>query len=202
MCLSSSSSFFLLAAVDPPPPYASKYSDTWGCEVVFGGSENTFCFDAGYLERKLVQSNELSLRMCEPICDKLLTEFESHAGPVEKLRRWMLMSPSEVPTLDTAARKLHMTGRTLRRKLAAEGTSFRDIRSEVRQALAFEYLRNTDLTTAEIAERIGFSDSANFRSAFKRWTRQTPTDYRSQAGAGHGADRLASLWNQAAQQTA
>ena len=71
-----------------------------------------------------------------------------------------------------------MEPRTLRRRLEAQGTSYRLILAEVRRRLAIEYLRKTRMTTEEIASRLGYSEAANFRHAFARWTGKSPHDYR------------------------
>lgn len=71
-----------------------------------------------------------------------------------------------------------MEPRTLRRRLEAQGTSYREILAGVRQGLAIEYLRKTRMTTEDIASRLGYSDAANFRHAFLRWTGKTPHEYR------------------------
>lgn len=163
------------------PEEADRYREAWDCEVIFGTPHCRLYFDASLLERRLAQSSELTLKLCAPVCDRLLAEFEAHASLSYKVREWLMTSYDKSPNVESAARAFNVTSRTFRRKLAAENTSFRDLRCEVREKLATEYLKNTDLTTAEIAERVGFSDSANFRSAFKRWKNLTPTEYRSQA---------------------
>jgi AraC-like DNA-binding protein len=72
-----------------------------------------------------------------------------------------------------------MSARTLRRKLREEDTSFRQLVDELRRDFALRYLRDTDLTVEEIAETLGFSDAANFRHAFRRWTNTAPYEFRS-----------------------
>ncbi len=169
------------------PPHAERYRHDWDCEVQFDEPHCRLEFDASLLECRLQQSSELTLKLCTPVCERMLAEFESHESLANKVRRWMMLSHDKAPDIEAAARAFNVTSRTFRRKLAAEGTSFRELRCQVRETLATEYLKNTDLTTAEIAERIGFSDSANFRSAFKRWRSVTPTEYRSQV-ANLGVD--------------
>jgi AraC-like DNA-binding protein len=71
-----------------------------------------------------------------------------------------------------------MTSRTLRRKLEAEGTSYSILLAKVRQALAEDYLKTTLLSTEDIAAALGFSDTASFRHAVKRWTGLTPVNFR------------------------
>ena len=86
--------------------------------------------------------------------------------------------PGRFDDMETLARKLNTTSRTLRRRLHLEGTSYQDLLAEVRCNLAKEYLRSTRMTTEDIAETLGFSDAANFRHAFRRWTGKNPSDFR------------------------
>ena len=75
-----------------------------------------------------------------------------------------------------------MGERTLRRKLREEGTSFRELVDQLRMDMAIKYLRDTDLTVEAISESLGFSDAANFRQAFRRWTNAAPQAYRNISG--------------------
>jgi AraC-like DNA-binding protein len=68
--------------------------------------------------------------------------------------------------------------RTLRRRLQAEGSSFRNLKDSVRRDIALERLRGTDLSVQEIAALTGFADSGSFRKAFHRWTGNYPSYYR------------------------
>jgi AraC-like DNA-binding protein len=77
------------------------------------------------------------------------------------------------------AAQLSVHPRTLRRKLEAEQITYRRIIAEVRMKLAIEYLRNTEMTNEEIAARLDYSDAANFRHAFARWTRKSPSAFRN-----------------------
>ena len=73
---------------------------------------------------------------------------------------------------------LCMTPRTLRRKLAEQGTNFRNIAKELRCEAAKKLIQQTHLTIEDIGYSIGFSDVSNFRAAFKKWTGQTPASFR------------------------
>jgi len=68
--------------------------------------------------------------------------------------------------------------RTLRRMLSAEGTSFRKLMDEVRETLALELIQGTNLSLEDISYRLGYSDTANFFHAFKRWKGFTPNHFR------------------------
>jgi AraC-like DNA-binding protein len=91
-----------------------------------------------------------------------------------------LMRPTN---LEDVARNLNMSARTLRRKLREENTSFRQLVDELRRDFALRYLRDTDLTVEDIAETLGFSDAANFRHAFRRWTNASPHEFRNASRA-------------------
>jgi AraC-like DNA-binding protein len=77
---------------------------------------------------------------------------------------------------------LNMSARTLRRKLREENTSFRRLADDLRMQMAIKYLRDTDLTVKDIAEVLGFSEAANFRHAFRRWTKAAPHQFRAISG--------------------
>lgn len=111
-------------------------------------------------------------------CDELLGELQSAAGTAAQVSALLMRSPGQFPDIETVAAQLHTTSRTLRRRLQAEETSFQQVLDEVRRRLALEYLQNTTMSTDSIAASLGFSDTANFRHAFKRWTGRSPGSYR------------------------
>jgi AraC-like DNA-binding protein len=88
--------------------------------------------------------------------------------------------PGFFPDIDYVAQKLHMTSRTLRRRLAAEGSSYQQILADVRYALAREYLATSSLPLEEIASMLGYSSPGNFTYAFKRWHGSPPRQYRQE----------------------
>jgi len=72
-----------------------------------------------------------------------------------------------------------MSSRTLHRKLDGLGTSFRRIQDDVRKNLALDYLKNTSMNVDQIAGRLGYSETTNFRRAFKQWTGDVPSHYQN-----------------------
>jgi AraC-like DNA-binding protein len=83
-----------------------------------------------------------------------------------------------LPSLDSVAEGLCISGRTLKRKLQAQGTSFQSLVDEVRQRQALALLGHDGLTVQDIATTLGYLDPANFTRAFRRWSGCTPSDYR------------------------
>ena len=81
-------------------------------------------------------------------------------------------------TVHQVADRLEMTARTLQRRLHEEGAQFARLRDQVRMEYACRRLRRGDCDMPELARRLGFSDTANFYHAFRRWTGCTPGAYR------------------------
>ena len=71
-----------------------------------------------------------------------------------------------------------MTSRTLQRKLSQEGVSYQKLLDDVRQQMAEDYLRNTEMSIPDIALRLGYSETTSFHRKFKAAAGQTPGDYR------------------------
>ena len=89
--------------------------------------------------------------------------------------------------LDHVAKKLGMSGRTLQRRLEALGVAYSDLVDEIRYAISTSYLADRELALCEVAYLLGFADPSSFTRAFKRWTGQTPTEYRLDASAAAAA---------------
>ena len=83
-------------------------------------------------------------------------------------------------SLGDIANRLALSERTLRRRLRVLGTSYNKILQDVRSLTAKEWLRDSNLTMESIAWRLGYTETANFRHAFKRWTGQSPQAFRRQ----------------------
>ena len=87
------------------------------------------------------------------------------------------------PRLESIARTLAMSPRTLQRRLADDGVVFNDVLDEMRLRAAKRYLAKRDVAGAEVAYLLGFAEQSSFNHAFKRWTGQTPTEYRRAAAS-------------------
>ena len=92
--------------------------------------------------------------------------------------------PDGPPSQQQIAAALHVSNRTLQRKLKDEGASFKDLLQDTRMQLARKYLGSPGRSGVETAYLLGFSEPSTFSRAFKRWTGVSPADYRQQPRAG------------------
>jgi AraC-like DNA-binding protein len=97
------------------------------------------------------------------------------------VRRLLIHSAGNFLGISEVAEQLNVTERTLRRRLATEGTDFRTILDDIKNTLARNYLRKTSLSVVEIADLLNYTEATNFHRAFQRWNSTTPADYRQQA---------------------
>ena len=112
-------------------------------------------------------------------CQELLEKIGQDATVADKVHALLERCEGGFPSNDEAAALLAMSGRTLRRKLHEEDSSFQDLLDQVRKERALTYLRETRLPLNSIALLLGFNDASNFRRAFERWTGRKPLGFRS-----------------------
>lgn len=165
----------------PAPADSHLYRELLGLEPIFNAEENRLVFASALLDRPLPGANPQVMQHCEQQCQALLAKRRVRAGLSGRIRDRLLAHPGRLPDMEQLANELHMTTRTLRRRLLEENTSYRQLLEEVRQALAEELLATGALTLEEIAERLGYGEVSNFMHAFKRWKGVTPRQYRMSA---------------------
>ncbi len=86
--------------------------------------------------------------------------------------------PSGIPAIQQIGEYMGMSSRTLTRRLAENGMTFRTLVKQTQEKISKDLLQNTSHTISEIAFQTGFSEQSAFSRAFKRWTGQSPLDFR------------------------
>ena len=144
----------------------------------FGADTNQIRFPAAMLDLALPverPSNDLS------VVNRAIVEHRRSTPLVERLAQvvWRDMHCRPIEQ-ERIAREIGMSSRTMRRKLAEEGSSFQEVLDEcrMRQAL-FEFRTRPDLSIAEIALRLGYAEHSNFTRAFHRWSGVSPQAFRA-----------------------
>jgi AraC-like DNA-binding protein len=164
----------------PRPVYAARFAEFFPGPVSFGEPENRVVIDRRWADQPLPQADERTARVCEEECQQLLGRRRSRAHTSEQVRLHLLR-PNGDASMEEIASLMGMAPRTLHRRLAAEGTSFRRLVDEVRQRLAQEMLAHR-MSVGEVAERLGYAEASSFVHAFKRWKGVAPGAYRQAVG--------------------
>jgi AraC-like DNA-binding protein len=171
--------FFAVRAAYAAPAHQGAYRKLFRCPVSFSQHANELEIRAPWFERTPRLPDAVTHKVASEMCRKFLADLSISGGFASTVRRTLVeQMPWRLYSLEAMAAMMSLHPRALRRRLEVEGTTFRDLLAEVRQRLAIEYLRTTRMTNDEIASRLGYSDAANFRHAFTRWTGKNPHEYR------------------------
>lgn len=155
------------------PPDVSRHIEVFGVEPVFDAPMTLAVLDAEVLDLPLPQADELAASTTQEQCRALLEQRRRRSGTAGEVRDLLLAHASGMPDVGAVADALALSERTLRRRLTAEGTSFRALVDEVREALAEELL-TTGLRVEQVAHRLGYAETASFTHAFTRWKGTSP----------------------------
>jgi AraC-like DNA-binding protein len=168
----------------PAPPHRELYGAYLRCPCVFDWHRTEIRYPKEVLERRSRLANPHTAATLQATCDGLLADAEASLGFAGKVYRTLHDMRNPGAGMRAVASALKMTDRTLRRRLADEGTTFSTISHRVKYRVATQHLRSSRASIEQIAAIAGFSDSANFRRAFVRWTSMSPAQFRRLRHAG------------------
>jgi len=147
-------------------------------ELDFGCDDNGLAFDATLLDRATPDGDARLLATVEPLAEAALrAQPPAHDFSVEVATKIRALLP-DAANVEAVASALHMSARTLQRRLGELGTQFSEVLDGVRADEAKRALAGSDVPLAEIAWQLGFADLATFSRAFKRWTGKPPGTFR------------------------
>jgi AraC-like DNA-binding protein len=156
-----------------------EYQRLFRARVVFDAQYDELFFPAWNLELPMVNADPVLAAVLAEKVERLLAQFSDPPSLTGEVRTWLVKElQGGSPRIDALARHLHLSERTLRRRLGEEGTSFKRILDELRRELAIGYVQERQLSTGEIAFLLRYSEPSAFQRAFKRWTKLTPSEYR------------------------
>lgn len=163
------------------PEYSEQYADFLPGKIKFSASHLVMKIPAKLCELPNLFANDGDYLAAQNKCQQLLDEIPSPSDSWEqRVQKLLLSSSVPVHNEEAAAAMLYTSKRTLARRLKMEGSSFRKLRSEALKKQACELLSNTKMSVDDIAEKLNYQDTSNFRRAFKSWTQMTPDQYRRQ----------------------
>ncbi len=172
------------------PQGAVDIENAYDSSVVFGAERCSLSIPSSWCELPSPLYDEAVYRANVIRCREVIANREQQHSAVAAVRnilnnhfdRMLLANtpPSAPPTLERAAESLHMTSRTLIRRLLSEGSSYKEILQDIRQTRAEALLRDARYPVNDVAELLGYREPANFTRAFKRWTGLSPAVWRRQ----------------------
>ena len=165
-----------------PPAHAVLYEKRMGVRVRFGAEWDQISIPRSIAEAPLASSSIMLSRAYHDQCDAMLMDMKRSTSLAENIRQMIMRQPKTCSTMADIAAQLNISDRTLRRRLTAEGDTFRSINREVRFHLARNYLIDTSLSVLDIADLVGYFDASTFSRAFAEWSGKTPRDYRQSYG--------------------
>jgi len=169
------------------PKSAGPYRRIFGLAPVFNAAETEVRFDATILERPLPQANDATVELCEAQCRDIVARSRNRSGFSHEVRELLVNVGRTQRSIAEVAHELAVSERTLRRRLAEEGTSFRALVDEVQHPLACELLASGALSVDDVAIRLGYAEASSFIVAFKRWHGMTPARFARSASRPRAA---------------
>lgn len=162
----------------PQPEHSADYRYFYPGRLLFERPQTAIYFDLAVLDEPIRQTKRhLGAFLQRAPADWFYVSFEERLLS-HRVREHLTRHGAYAAGVAEVAAALHMSVRTLSRRLAAEGTRFQAVKDECRRDVAVQVLTRSDQPLAGIAERLGFEDQACFSRAFRAWTGDTPAAYR------------------------
>jgi len=165
----------------PEPAWGNIYRRYFKCPVRFNQPQTCLRGPSSLANYELPLANRLMAMSAEKSLFENIPTRAIRLLPL-RLRRLLVRYYGAFPSLENAASELGMSGRTLRRKLAEDGTTYQNELDRVREKLTREYFARGGESITEVALLLGFADSSAFAKAFRRWTGMSPTAFLAQSG--------------------
>jgi AraC-like DNA-binding protein len=162
------------------PKDSEAFRRHFGCVVHFAAGEDSFTLSRADVDRPLPTSN----RQLAATLDRILAEQLAHLDKNDVVTRCQArlldqLSSGEL-SADVMAEQLHMSRRTLQRKLAEADLTYQKLVDDTRRDLAMRHLEDPRHSITDVTFLLGFSQQSAFTRAFRRWTGMSPSEYRAQ----------------------
>ena len=166
------------------PPYAAEHARVFKCKVRFEADRDGLVLPAADLDLPLPNADPGLCAILDRHARQLLEQLPEVPRFSQRVRELVAAQLKDgAPTADAIARQLHVSKRTLRRRLNEDQTSYEELLEGLRRALAERYLSEPNLSVEEVALMLGYSEVAAFRRAFGRWYGVSPSRYRRRSNA-------------------
>lgn len=168
----------------PRPERALDYQQFFECDVHFGAPRNVLAFPLDVMCVDIPGKNPALSEHVERFLASSMERQEDVSIKDRLISALVILLPGGTPKLPQVAKRLHMSTRTLQRKLQAEDLCFQTLLNTVRLDLATKHLKEGQLSIQEISYRVGFSESGNFIRFFKQHSGVRPSEYEAEQSVG------------------
>jgi AraC-like DNA-binding protein len=161
------------------PANPAPWEHFFGCQVRFGAARDSFLLSRRDVDEPLPVANRQLAAALDTILVRQLADLD-RSNVAARCKAVLLerLASGESPEADIA-KALHMSRRTLQRKLAEADLTYQQLVDDTRRDLALRYIEDPGKSITEITFLLGFSGQSAFTRAFRRWTGTAPTDYRA-----------------------
>ncbi|UXY50620.1 AraC-like transcriptional regulator QhpR [Pseudomonas tohonis] len=164
----------------PRPADVSVHKRIFQCPLYFGQPSNRIFLPADILQLPVARGNERLYRALEPYLERERQERSVSDELLAQITRMIAAGMSSgAPSLVEICEQLGLSRRTLQRRLKDHGIEYSALVEDVRRELALAYIKDSDYSMTEISLLVGYSESGSFTRAFRRWTGQSPQQYRT-----------------------
>lgn len=161
------------------PGDTQPYLKFFGCEVNFGAGEDVLTFSRGDVESVLPTANRQLAATMDRILVERLAQLDKSNVVARCQSQLLEQLSSGAVTEEAMASHLHMSRRTLQRKLAEVDVTYKQLVDDTRRDLAMRHLDDPSYSITDVTFLLGFSQQSAFTRAFRRWTGMSPRAYRS-----------------------
>ena len=161
----------------PEPKYHARFAHMVPT-TKFGQKQTRAFLKASALDTPLLMADATALEIARKQCELQLDALSSGGRLVRSVQRLLWDRDGAVRSPREVAKAVHMSPRTLRRKLALHGSSLSSLLGAERRDRAVSLLRSSDLSIEEMSELLGYGSVQNFTRAFRQWTGETPAAFR------------------------
>ncbi|MDH4568711.1 AraC family transcriptional regulator [Pseudomonas sp. BN414] len=163
----------------PAPADLEPYRQVFQAPLRFNAEHCALLFSRADMDTPLPTANESLAQLHDRFAGDYLARFSGTRVTHQVRQVLCRLLPQGEPKREVVASLMHLSQRTLQRRLQEEGVSFQQLLDDTRRELAEQYLAQANLTLLEIAYLLGFADPSNFFRAFRRWFDSTPGEYRA-----------------------
>lgn len=162
-----------------PPPCEREFEEFFRAPIEYSAGENSMLFDRREVEAKLLSSNIQIAMECDRTIESYMAQLDRDNIAANIKAQLLMQLPSGTVTNQGVAKALHLSVRTMQRRLHEEGITFKQLVDDTRRELALQYIKDPSVSINEMTYLLGYSEPANLSRAFKRWTGQSPRAMRA-----------------------